>query len=63
MPDQNQGRQSPDPETQSNAQAGAPASGGPSASKATDPKETLKNLESNPKHILEDAAAEKTSKK
>ncbi|KAK0782205.1 hypothetical protein LTR91_017039 [Friedmanniomyces endolithicus] len=66
----NAGRQSPDPErAQGKQQSDTPASDvndqGQAASKdapAEESKETLKNLESNPKPILEDAAKEKTSK-
>ncbi|KAK1035167.1 hypothetical protein LTR33_016504, partial [Friedmanniomyces endolithicus] len=61
---------SPDPErAQGKQQSDTPASDvndqGQAASKdapAEESKETLKNLESNPKPILEDAAKEKTSK-
>ncbi|KAK1820219.1 hypothetical protein LTR12_005370 [Friedmanniomyces endolithicus] len=66
----NAGRQSPDPErAQGKQQSDTPASDvndqGQAASKdapAEESKETLKNLPSNPKPILEDAAKEKTSK-
>jgi hypothetical protein len=65
----NQGRQSPDPERQSGAQAGA-ASTNPndqgvagSAEESKDQsKDTLKNLDSNPKGPLEDKAAAAASK-
>lgn len=65
----NQGRQSPEPERQSDSQQ-APMAGNPNdqgqAKSAEEPKESsnemLKNLESNPKHTLEDAAAEKVTK-
>jgi hypothetical protein len=62
----NQGRQSPEPETQTDSQQGAqakPNDQNVDTSKSQDPKETLNNLESNPEHILAKAAEEKTSKK
>lgn len=64
----NQGRQSPEPETQSNAQAGKTANpndqgGAPSSDHAGDASaEQLKNLSSNPTGPLDKAAEEKTSK-
>lgn len=58
----NQGRQSPDPERQTGAQAGAPASGKHDNKGTADNKETLANLESNPTHPLQKSAEEKTSK-
>jgi hypothetical protein len=68
MPSQKQGRQSPEPETQTDSQAGTQAkpndqSQDTNTGKSQDPQESLNNLESNPKHILADAAEEKTSKK
>ncbi|KAF2725005.1 hypothetical protein K431DRAFT_281481 [Polychaeton citri CBS 116435] len=65
----NQGRQSPDPERQSDAQQGATTTDvhdtGAAAS-AEEPKEAsadqLKNLESNPKGVLEEEAEKKTAK-
>jgi hypothetical protein len=64
MPDQKQGRQSPEPSEQTGAQQQDPqAKPDQGASKASDNKETLKGLESNPEHILQKAAEEKTSKK
>lgn len=62
----NQGRQSPEPETQTDSQKGQQAQPNDQkadTSKASDPKETLKGLESNPEHILAKSAEEKTSKK
>ncbi len=64
----NPGRQSPEPEKQSNAQIGAPESGqidaAPSKDHAGDVSEDFKGNElgSNPKGPLEDAAHEKVSK-
>ncbi|KAJ8607781.1 hypothetical protein MRB53_040077 [Persea americana] len=64
----NQGRQSPDPEKQSDKQLHEPVSKNPndqgagSDSAQKESANTLKNLESNPKHPLDDAAAAKTSK-
>ncbi|KAK3679279.1 hypothetical protein LTR78_000840 [Recurvomyces mirabilis] len=65
----NQGRQSPDPERQSGAQAGATATNvnnqGQAKSEtapAEESKNTLSNLESNPKGPMDKAAEEKTSK-
>jgi len=58
----NQGRQSPDPERQSGAQAGAPASGDHGTKSSTDNKATLDKLQSNPTHVLEKEAEKKTSK-
>lgn len=66
----NAGRQSPDPERQSDGQSGAVASdvnkqgGAPSQEHAKEASEDkLKNLESNPTHPLAAASEEKTSKK
>ncbi|TKA71572.1 hypothetical protein B0A55_07676 [Friedmanniomyces simplex] len=66
----NAGRQSPEPEQQSGKQqSDVPASNvneqGQAASNeapAEESKDTLKNLESNPKGVLEDASKAKTSK-
>ncbi|TLD37213.1 Dual specificity protein kinase [Venturia nashicola] len=61
----NQGRQSPEPETQTDAQTGQQAQPNDQKAdteKSSDPKETLKGLESNPEHILAKSAKEKTSK-
>ena len=66
----NQGRQSPDPESQSGAQGKDPMAnkpneqgGAPSLDHAKDTSEDQKaNLASNPKGPLEEAAKEKTSK-
>ena len=65
----NAGRQSPDPERQSGAQQGTTAKNpndqgmADSAQQTADQsKETLKNLESNPKHVLQDEAEKKTTK-
>jgi hypothetical protein len=65
----NQGRQSPEPENQSDAQAGHNASpndqgAGPKGdnNSAEESKEQLKGLESNPKGPLEDAKEQKTMK-
>lgn len=64
----NQGRQSPDPADQGNAQVGAPESGkvdaAPSASYAKDSSEQTKHegLSSNPGGPLDAAAQEKVSK-
>ncbi|RDI88846.1 hypothetical protein Vi05172_g1522 [Venturia inaequalis] len=61
----NQGRQSPEPETQTDAQTGQQAQPNDqkaNTEKSSDPKETLKGLESNPEHILAKSAEEKTSK-
>ncbi|KAK3630313.1 hypothetical protein LTR22_021575 [Elasticomyces elasticus] len=65
----NAGRQSPEPEKQSNAQTGATSTNvndqGQAKSNdapAEDSKNTLKNLESNPKGPLDDEAEKKTSK-
>ena len=64
----NAGRQSPEPEKQSNSQVGAPESGkidaAPSETYAKDASEDHKQnaLESNPTGPLEDAAHEKVSK-
>jgi hypothetical protein len=64
-----EGRQSPSPDTQrsdQNAPTGDRPDQGRSDKQAEDlqqkNKETLANLESNPRHILADAAEEKTSK-
>lgn len=64
----NAGRQSPDPDKQSNEQVGAPASGKVGAGKtetgskdeSVDTKDNV--LESNPVGPMEDAAHEKVSK-
>ncbi|GAB7350576.1 hypothetical protein MBLNU459_g1152t1 [Dothideomycetes sp. NU459] len=64
----NAGRQSPEPETQSNAQAGKTASpndqgAAPTSDHAKDASvEQLKGLSSNPTGPLDKAAEEKTSK-
>jgi hypothetical protein len=65
----NQGRQSPEPERQSGAQAGSTASNpndqgvaGSAEESKDQSKDTLKNLESNPKGPLEDKAADAASK-
>lgn len=67
----NAGRQSPDPETQAGKQATAPAAtnvndqgGAPDdkAHSADASKDALSGLASNPKGVLEDEAAKKTSK-
>lgn len=64
----NAGRQSPEPEDQSNSQVGAPESGkvdaAPSASHAKDSSEQTKHqgLSSNPGGPLDAAAEQKTSK-
>jgi hypothetical protein len=64
----NAGRQSPEPEKQSESQTGAPESGkidaAPSETHSKDASEDTKQnaLESNPKGPLEDAAHEKVSK-
>lgn len=60
----NEGRQSPPPEEQSNAQAGKTAGGklDKSEGKNEGKENQLEGLESNPKHILEDEADKKTSK-
>lgn len=65
----NAGRQSPEPETQSEAQVGATTEDvkdqgqAPSGThEAEGGADQLKGLESNPKGPLEDAAAEKTEK-
>jgi hypothetical protein len=60
-----QGRQSPDPERQSDAQAGATTESGKldESSKKNEGKEDqTSGLSSNPTHPLEEAAKEKTSK-
>jgi hypothetical protein len=65
MPDQKQGRQSPEPEQQTGAQQ-QDAQAKPNdqgVKKSSDDKETLKNLESNPEHILAKHSEETTSKK
>jgi len=66
----NAGRQSPEPETQTERQAGSTANnpndlgGAPSEEYAQEASNEQKNkLASNPTHILADAAEEKTSKK
>ncbi|KAK5734446.1 hypothetical protein LTR17_008947 [Elasticomyces elasticus] len=65
----NAGRQSPEPEKQSHAQTGATSTNvndqGQAKSNeapAEESKNTLKNLESNPKGPLDDEAEKKTSK-
>ncbi|KAI4090579.1 MAG: hypothetical protein LQ344_004626 [Seirophora lacunosa] len=66
----NPGRQSPEPEKQTDAQTGQPESGkinaAPSAEHAKEESEAAKGeggvLESNPKGPLEDVAHEKVSK-
>ncbi|KAK5095740.1 hypothetical protein LTR70_003410 [Exophiala xenobiotica] len=60
----NEGRQSPPPQDQSDAQAGKTAGGklDKSEDKNEDKENQLEGLESNPKHILEDEADKKTSK-
>lgn len=62
----NQGRQSPDPERQTGSQIHDAPGSNPNdqgAGKGQDSaKDSLKDLESNPKHILEDAAKAKVSK-
>jgi hypothetical protein len=59
----NQGRQSPDPETQTGAQQkDAPGSGKQEQQGNIDNKATLKGMQSNPTHVLEKSAEEKTSK-
>lgn len=64
MPDQKQGRQSPEPKEQTGSQQQDPqAKPDQGATKGSDNKETLKGLESNPEHILQKSAEEKTSKK
>ena len=60
-----QGRQSPDPENQSGAQAGATTESGKldETSKKDEGKDDqTSNLSSNPTHPLEQAAKDKTSK-
>jgi hypothetical protein len=64
MPDQKQGRQSPEPEQQTGAQQQDPqAKPDQGVEQGSDNVETLKNLESNPEHILAKHAEETTSKK
>jgi hypothetical protein len=61
----NQGRQSPDLERQSDAQAGATTESGKideSSKKDTGKENQTSGLSSNPAHPLEQAAKEKTSK-
>jgi hypothetical protein len=61
----NEGRQSPDPERQSGAQIGATTESGKldeSSKKDEGKDDQTSGLSSNPKHPLEDAANEKTSK-
>lgn len=63
----NAGRQSPEPKHQAGSQGNDPIAGNPNQQGAkSDSQEssndTLKGLESNPKHILEDASKEKTKK-
>lgn len=63
-----QGRQSPEPEQQSGKQVNSPPASNPNnqgqanydAEPAEKSKDQLKNLDSNPKHILEEQAKEKT---
>jgi hypothetical protein len=63
-----QGRQSPEPEQQSHAQSGATSGNvndqgqAPEGGAAKASEDQLKNLESNPKGPLDDAAKAKTSK-
>jgi len=66
----NQGRQSPEPENQTEGQSGATASnpneqgGAPANENAQENSDKTKGkLSSNPTHPLEEAANEKTSKK
>jgi hypothetical protein len=64
----NQGRQSPEPERQSESQAGTQAgnpndqNAGPGQKAGEESKNTLENLSSNPKGPLDDEAAKKTTK-
>jgi len=66
----NAGRQSPDPERQQGKQQAEPPATNPNEqgqaksneAPAEESKNTLSNLESNPKGPLEDAAASKTGK-
>jgi hypothetical protein len=61
----NAGRQSPEPEQQSGAQTGATTESGQideSSHKDEGKDDQTSGLESNPKHPLEEAAKEKTSK-
>jgi len=61
----NQGRQSPDPERQSSAQAGATTESGKideSSKKDTGKENQTSGLSSNPTHPLEQAAKDKTAK-
>jgi hypothetical protein len=64
----NAGRQSPEPENQSNKQSGSTATnanqqgGGPSEGSKEASTNQLAGLESNPKGPLDDAAKDKTSK-
>jgi len=65
----NQGRQSPEPENQSDAQTGASSGnpndqgGAPKGSNAADKStDQLKGLESNPTPVLDHASKEKTAK-
>jgi hypothetical protein len=65
----NQGRQSPEPEQQSDAQAGSTSSnvnnqgGGPSEGAEKSSDNTKSGLSSNPTHPLEKHSEETTSKK
>ncbi|KAH7088030.1 hypothetical protein FB567DRAFT_441050 [Paraphoma chrysanthemicola] len=65
----NAGRQSPEPEKQSNAQSGSTSTnvneqgGGVAKGSEKNSDDTKGGLESNPKHILQDHAEEVTSKK
>jgi hypothetical protein len=61
----NQGRQSPDPERQSDAQAGATTESGKldeSSKKDEGKQDQASGLSSNPTHPLEQVAKDKTSK-
>ncbi|KAK5169547.1 uncharacterized protein LTR77_005523 [Saxophila tyrrhenica] len=64
-----QGRQSPDPERQTGKQQQAPPATDPnkqgqepSGGAADTSKDALKNLESNPEHVLKEEAEKKTAK-
>jgi hypothetical protein len=64
-------RQSPEPEQQSNKQQAQPPASAPNDQNqakskdapADDSSKTLENLESNPKHVLQDSADSKVDKK
>ncbi|GAB7346250.1 hypothetical protein MBLNU457_4979t1 [Dothideomycetes sp. NU457] len=61
----NAGRQSPEPERQAGNQVNHPADGKVGSQSDESKKEsqnTLDNLESNPKSVMDDAAAQKTAK-